>query len=67
MVGIKNLVNYIIDYESGALNNSDTLELFSYLIQSNKAWGLQGHYGRIADSLINEGYIDKQGKILKQL
>lgn len=59
-------VTSIIAYESGELNESDTLLLFSDLIQTGLCWQLQGHYGRQATQLIDTGYIDKQGKILKQ-
>ncbi len=64
MVTAKNLVNYIMEYEGGELSNSNTLNLFSYLIKTGQCWHLQGHYGRTAQSLIDNGYIDKQGNIL---
>ncbi len=57
------IVNYIIAYESGELNNEDTLKLFSKLIKSGQCWSLQGHYGRTANALIERELIDKKGKI----
>jgi len=63
MVNSKNMMDYIMDYECGTLNDKQTLELFSHLIQSGMAWSLQGHYGRTANSLMSEGFIDKNGKI----
>lgn len=60
-----NTLDVIIQYESGELSTEDTLELFGHLIQTGQAWTLQGHYGRTAASLIEAGYIDKQGNILR--
>ena len=61
------LVGNIIAYEGGELNEEATLELFSHLIRSGMAWSLQGHYGRTAVSLIDNGYLSKEGKILKEV
>lgn len=64
----KNLVDYILGYEEGRLSPQEILELFSYLIRTGKAWSLQGSiYGRPAKRLIDAGYIDKKGRILKKL
>jgi hypothetical protein len=60
-----NLVNFIMDYEDGSLDDTGILNLFSYLIRTGKAWSLQGSYGRAAKSLIDQGYIDRSGKILQ--
>ena len=57
------LVDKIISYESGNLNNEGILELFSSLIKSGQAWHLQGCYGRQAQALIDKGLIDRQGVI----
>lgn len=59
------LVDKIIDYESGDLEFTETLELFSELIKNGMVWQLQGHYGRTASVLIDNGYISKTGEILK--
>jgi hypothetical protein len=59
-----NITNQIIAYEVGELNDRESIELFSELIRSGMAWTLQGHYGRSAVSLIEEGYIAKDGEIL---
>lgn len=64
MLKIKEL-DYIIAYEQGELRGQKVLELFSHLIKTGRAWSLQGSYGRMAGRLIDEGYISKQGKILK--
>ncbi len=60
-------IDMIIDYESGELKVEDTLKLFAELIRTGQAWTLQGHYGRTAQGLIEGGYIDKEGKTLKEL
>lgn len=59
------LVSKIIAYESGELDFGGTLELFSELIKTGKAWELQGCYGRMAKALIDNGYIDSNGRILR--
>jgi len=59
-------IDMIIAYESGELLAEDTLKLFAELIRTGQAWSLQGHYGRCASNLIEEGYIDKEGNILKE-
>lgn len=63
MVNSKNMMDYIMDYECGTLNDTKTLELFSHLIKTGMAWSLQGHYGRTASSLIENDYITKKGVI----
>jgi hypothetical protein len=60
----KELFNDMMNYEDGTLDTSEIVELFSKLIASGLAWKLQGFYGRQAQSLINNGYLDKDGNIL---
>jgi len=59
-------VDLNISYESGELSNEKTLELFSMLVKNGHAWSLQGSYGRTAHNLIENGYLDNQGNILRQ-
>ena len=59
------LINMIIAYETGELEADQTLDLFAELIKTGQAYKLQGHYGRTAEALIEQGYIDRQGNILK--
>lgn len=47
----------LIDYEDGRLNDCETLELFQRLVNTGLAWKLQGHYGRTAARLIQDGLI----------
>jgi hypothetical protein len=49
------VVGSIIDYEEGAMDEEETIEFFQYLIDSGMAWKLQGHYGRMAMILIEDG------------
>ena len=44
-------------------SNEEKLEAWSYLITTGKCWSLQGWYGRIATSLIEQGLIDEEGVI----
>ncbi len=60
-------VDMIIAYENGELPAEDTLKLFAELVKSGLAWTLQGHYGRTSQALIEQGYLDRQGKILKEI
>lgn len=60
-------LSMIIDFESGELSAEKTLELFAELIKDGTAWTLQGCYGRLATQLIDNGYLSRQGEILKQL
>lgn len=62
----KALFNELMAYEDGELDTTEIVELFSKLVRSGMAWQLQGMYGRQAMSLINRGYLDKEGNILER-
>ena len=51
-----NLVDQIIRYENGSMEEKEMISFFQNLINNGMAWSLQGHYGRTAMALINEGY-----------
>lgn len=59
------VVSDVIKYESGELGANETIALFGRLMRSGLAWRLQGSYGRTACHLINNGYIDRSGKVLR--
>lgn len=54
------VVGLIIAYEEGQLNREETVALFQQLVDSGMAWSLQGHYGRTATALIEQGLIVKK-------
>ena len=49
-------VSKIMAFEQGDLDFDATVELFQELIDSGLVWQLQGSYGRVARSLIKDGY-----------
>ena len=54
-------ITAIIDYEDGNLAEDATLELFQYLVNTDLAWRLQGHYGHTAQALLDAGLISPKG------
>lgn len=62
----KVIVEEIMAYESGEMPAEKTLDFFAKLIKTKLCWSLQGCYGRTADNLIKQGYIDEKGKILRR-
>jgi hypothetical protein len=63
----KDFVDQIMQFESGMLNDKEIIELFSEMVKTDVAWSLQGHYGRAASALIEGGWLDNNGNILKEL
>ena len=51
------ITSNIIAYESGELDEEQTLALFQELVNTGLAWKLQGHYGLTARGLIDGGLI----------
>jgi hypothetical protein len=50
-------------YESGELNDADTITFFADLVKSKMAWSLQGSYGRMASAMIDAGFISPEGVV----
>lgn len=55
------LLGKIVDYETGCLDDNEVIELFQELVDNGMAWTLQGHYGRTAKAMIDEGIIELKG------
>ena len=47
----------IIRYEEGELDDTKTVELFQHLLDRGQVWLMQGHYGRTAKDMIENGLI----------
>jgi hypothetical protein len=56
--GNMSLVEKIMRYEQGEMSEDEVLELFQQLINDGSVWLLQGHYGRMAHSLIEAGMVE---------
>jgi len=54
---MEKLINQIIAYEQGELFGQEVIDFFQELVNTGKAWSLQGHYGRTAKALIEEGLV----------
>lgn len=67
MVKTKDLIDQMMDYEMGILSDIETLDMFSTIIKEKMQYSLQGHYGRTVTSLIIDGWLDRNGNILKEL
>ena len=50
------LTSQMMEYEEEGLDEEQTIELFQSLIDTGMVWELQGHYGRTAMYLIDNGY-----------
>lgn len=48
--------DFVMAYESGELDDEEIIAGFQSLIDSGLAWQLQGHYGRTAKALIENGH-----------
>ena len=53
------LVDRLIAYEEGQLNEDEEIALFQHLIDTGTCWQLQGHYHRVAATLIEAGLIKR--------
>ncbi|MBT7337973.1 hypothetical protein HN801_04695 [Candidatus Peregrinibacteria bacterium] len=51
------MVNDIIAYENGEMNEEEVIILFQELVDTGMVWVLQGHYGRTAQALLDAGEI----------
>lgn len=51
------IVDQIIRYENGEMEQEEVIEFFQDLVNSGMAWQLQGSYGRAAVALIEAGLV----------
>lgn len=51
------IIGNLCAFESGDLDENETLDLFQKLVNTGMAWTLQGSYGRMAKHLIDQGLI----------
>lgn len=56
-------VGMIVDYEAGEMDLEQIVNFFSHLVKCGMAWTLQGHYGRTAKALIDNGYLTESGEV----
>jgi len=56
---MKQLTEMLAEYESGNLDNDQTIKLFQELYDSGLVWNLQGHYGRLAYQMLEAGLISQ--------
>lgn len=47
----------LVSYEQGQLDEEETREFFQALVDTGLAWSFQGHYGRMAARMLKEGEI----------
>jgi len=52
------LVDQLIAYEEGQLTEDEEIAFFEHLVETGTCWQLQGHYQRVAATLIEAGLID---------
>lgn len=51
------IVGKIVAYESGGMDDDETVAFFQELVDTGIAWELQGSYGRMAAALIDAGLV----------
>lgn len=58
----KTFIEKLGAYENDEMNQDEVIKFFQELVDSGAAWKLQGHYGRVAEALIETGMIKPQEK-----
>ena len=54
---MREFVDKICRYEEGRMTDEEMVSFFQELVNNGMAWSLQGHYGRTAMYLIENGYV----------
>ena len=60
------LTEKLTAYEQGDLTEEQTVAFFQEMLDTGLVWKLQGHYGRTASALIQDGWIDSDGAITEK-
>ena len=58
------LADRLFAFETGELDEKETLQFFADLVASGWAWHLEGLYERMAASLIEGGFISEDGEVI---
>ncbi len=56
-VDLVRLVDRLIAYEEGQITGDEEIAFFEHLVETGTCWQLQGHYQRVAATLIEAGLI----------
>lgn len=56
-------INTLMAYESGELDDANTITFFADLVKTKMAWSLQGSYGRMASAMIDAGFVSPEGEV----
>ena len=59
---MRDLVSKISEYEEGLLEDEEIINLFQTLVDTGMAWNLQGHYGRMASAMLEDGVINMDNR-----
>lgn len=54
------IMDAIMAYEAGVLDQDAIVALFQYLVDTGMAWTLQGSYGRTAMDMLKAGIIQRK-------
>lgn len=57
------LLDAIMAFEDGDLDEDATIDLFQDLVDSGMVGHLQGFYGRTAEALIEDGLVVERGRV----
>jgi hypothetical protein len=52
------LVDQLIAYEEGQITGDEEIAFFEHLVETGTCWRLEGHYHRVAATLIEAGLIN---------
>lgn len=55
--GTFDIVGWMIEFEGGVLTEDEVIDGFQFLVDTGMARQLQGSYGRMAEALIEAGYV----------